>query len=153
MDKRAAIKTALTDAMKSKDEIGTATLRLVMAAMKDRDIEARAKGNADGIGDAEIMSLLQYMVKQRQESAETYAKANRPELAERENAEIAIIRKFLPQQMTEEDMRDLIGKLIIELNVADIKDMGKIMGALKARYAGQVDMGKAGGIIKERLAG
>lgn len=151
MDKRTELKTALTDAMKSKDEVGTATLRLIMAGVKDRDIEARSRGNADGIGEAEILSMLQSMIKQRQESAETYVKANRPELAAREEAEIVVIRKFLPKQMDDAEVRAVIDGLAAELGVSGIRDMGKLMGALKARYAGQLDMTAAGAFVKEKL--
>ncbi len=130
-----------------------ATIRLIVAALKDRDIEARGKGNADGISEAEILSLLQSMVKQRQESATTYSAAGRDDLAEREEAEIDVIRRFMPQQMSEEDVQKTVDTLIDELGVADIKDMGRVMAELKTRYAGQVDMARASGVVKERLAG
>lgn len=152
MDKRTEINDALKDAMKSKDSLATATIRLMVAAMKDRDIAARGNGNANGIGDAEILSMMQSMIKQRQESAEVYTKANRPELAEQELAEIEIIKRFLPQQMSENEVRSKIDELITELGVSDIKEMGKVMNALKSRYAGQLDMGRASGLIKEKLS-
>jgi uncharacterized protein YqeY len=152
MDKRTEINAALKEAMKSKDTLATATIRLIVAAMKDRDIAARGSGNANGIGDAEILSMLQSMIKQRHESAEVYTKAARPELAEQELAEIEIIKRFLPQQMSESEVREKIDGLIAELGVSDIKEMGKVMNALKSRYAGQLDMGKASGLIKEKLS-
>lgn len=153
MDKRTEFSTALVAAMKAKDELTTATLRLIVAKMREKDIEARPSGNATGIGEAEILSMLQGMIKQRQESADTYAKANRKDLADRELAEIGVIRRFMPQQMNDDDVRKTVEDLIAELGVKDIKEMGKVMGALKTRYAGQLDMGKASGLIKERLAG
>lgn len=152
MDKRTEINAALKDAMKAKDEVATGTIRLIVAAMKDRDIAARGTGNADGIGDAELLSMMQTMIKQRLESADVYKKAGRPELAAREEAEIEIIKRFLPQQMSEAEIRDKVAALITELGVGDIKEMGKVMNELKTRYAGQLDMGKASGIIKEKLS-
>ena len=152
MDKRTEINAALKDSMKSKDTVATATIRLMIAAMKDRDIAARSSGNADGIGAAEILSMLQSMVKQRQESIEIYTKAGRAELAAAEQAEIEVIRRFLPQQMSEAEVRTKIEGLISEMGVKDIKEMGKVMNELKARYAGQLDMAKASGIIKEKLS-
>lgn len=152
MEKRAEINNALKEAMKNKDQLAVATIRLIVAAMKDRDIAARGTGNADGIGDAEILSMMQSMIKQRIESTEIYIKANRPELAEQEKAEIEVIKRFLPQQMSEAEVRAKVDGLIAELGVKDIKEMGKVMNELKARYAGQLDMGKASGIIREKLS-
>jgi uncharacterized protein YqeY len=152
MDKRTEFNNALKEAMKAKDEVGTSTLRLILAALKDRDIAARGTGNASGIGDAEIMSMLQGMVKQRQESSETYREANRPELADREDQEIEVIKRFLPQQLSEAEVRKVVDGLITDLHITDIREMGKVMAELKSRYAGQMDMSKASGLIKERLA-
>ncbi len=149
---RETLKSSLTEAMKAKDELTTATLRLVIAKLREKDIELRPSGNTTGLDDAAIMTMMQSMIKQRQESAETYAKANRPELAARENDEIGVIKRFLPQQMSDEEVRKVIDGLIAELSVKDVKDMGKLMGALKTRYAGKLDMGKASGLIKERLS-
>ena len=128
------------------------TIRLITAAMKDRDIAARATGNNDGISDAEILSMLQSMIKQRQESAKTYKDANRPELAEREEAEIKVIERFLPAQMSEDEVSAAIDKIIADVGAADIKDMGKVMNELKGKFAGQIDMAKAGGMVKSKLA-
>ncbi len=153
MNKRTEFNEALKAAVKRKDVIATATVRLIIAAMKDRDIEARGRGNADGIGDAEILSMLQSMVKQRQESHETYRAAGRNDLADREAAEIQIIRGFMPQQMSEDDVAKTVDGLIVELGVKDIKEMGKVMAELKTRYAGQLDMARASGVVKQRLAG
>ena len=152
MEKRAEINNAMKEAMKNKDQLALATIRLMMAAMKDRDIAARGTGNADGISDAEILSMLQSMIKQRVESAEVYTKGNRPELAAQEMAEIDVIKRFLPQQMSESEVRAKVDALIAELGVKDIKEMGKVMNELKARFAGQLDMGKASGIIREKLS-
>lgn len=152
MEKREEINNALKEAMKNKDQLAVATIRLIIAAMKDRDIAARGTGNADGIGEAEILSMMQSMIKQRIESTEIYTKANRPELAAQETAEIEVIKRFLPQQMSESDIRAKVDGLITELGVKDIKEMGKVMNELKARYAGQLDMGKASGIIREKLS-
>jgi uncharacterized protein YqeY len=141
----------MKDAMKARDEVTLGTVRLIIAKLKEKDIEARGAGK-EAVDEAGIMSMLQGMIKQRQESADIYAKNGRPELAEKENAEIAVIQKFLPQQMDEAAMRKAIGDLVTELGVSDVRDMGKVMGELKKRYAGQMDMGKASGMIKERLA-
>ena len=153
MDKRTQFKTALTEAMKAKDEVRVGTLRLIMAALKDKDIEARGQGNADGIGEPQILSLLQNMLKQRKESSDTYRKANRADLADREDAEIKIIQEYMPQQMGDAEVQQVIEKLIAETGASGVKDMGKVMGELKNRYAGQMDMGKASGLIKQKLAG
>ncbi|MBI4031865.1 MAG: GatB/YqeY domain-containing protein [Proteobacteria bacterium] len=152
MDKRTEFTTALKEAVKARDEIATGTVRLIIAALKERDINARGSGRAEGINDSEIMSMLQGMIKQRQESAETYAKANRPELADRENKEIEVIKRFLPKQMNDDEVKKVIDGLINDMNIRDVREMGKLMAELKTRYAGQMDMGKASGMVKERLA-
>lgn len=152
MDKRAEINEALKLAMRDKNQTALATIRLILAALKDRDITARGKGQADGIDETEILSMLQSMIKQRRESAQTYCDAGREELAEREEAEIEVIQGFLPKQLSEEDILNVIDELVTETGAQSIKDMGKVMGQLKARYAGQVDMGKAGSLIKDKLA-
>ncbi|MBU0800609.1 MAG: GatB/YqeY domain-containing protein, partial [Alphaproteobacteria bacterium] len=124
MDKRTEISNALKDAMKSKDTVALSTIRLILAAMKDRDIAARGTGNAAGITDTEILSMMQTMIKQRVESSDIYTKANRPELAAQELAEIEVIKRFLPQQMSEAEVRAKVDEIISALGVADIKDMG-----------------------------
>lgn len=151
MDKRAEFNAALKDALKGKDQIAMSTIRLILAALKDRDISARGQGKADGVDENEILSMLQSMIKQRQESAKVYCDAGREELAEREEAEIEVIQRFLPKQLSEDELREIVGKIIEDTGASDIKDMGKVMGVLKTQYAGQVDMGKAGGIVKEKL--
>lgn len=151
MDKRSEFSAALKEALKSKDKIAMSTIRLIMAAMKDRDITAREKGEANGISDNEILSMLQSMIKQRQESSKTYSEAGRDDLAEREEAEIDVIRSFLPKQLSEDEIKEIIDQTVDALGVESIKDMGKVMGVLKTDYAGQIDMGKAGGLVKARL--
>jgi uncharacterized protein YqeY len=151
VEKREEFNTALKQAMKDKDQVATSTVRLILAALKDRDIAARGQGKAEGIGEAEILSMLQSMVKQRQESAKIYNEAGRIELAEREDAEITVIEKFLPKQLGDAEVAKIIESLIAETGAAGIKDMGKVMGALKSKYAGQLDMAKAGVLVKEKL--
>lgn len=153
MSKRAEITTAMKDAMRAKDEMTLSTTRLMLSKMKDLDIEDRVKGNADGIGDAQILSMLQGMVKQRQESAKVYREGNRPELAEKEENEIAVIEKFLPSQLSDAEIEKVVADIIAKTGATSVKDMGKIMAELKANYAGQLDMGKAGGVIKAKLGG
>ena len=143
---------ALKEALKNKDRVAMSTIRLIMAALKDRDITEREKGNAEGIDDAGILLMLQSMIKQRQESSKTYSEAGRDDLAEREEAEIGVIRSFLPRQLSDEEAGKVIDGLIEKLGAESIKDMGKIMAVLKDEYAGQVDMGKAGGIAKGKLS-
>ena len=151
MDKRSEITAAMKDAMRNKNQTALSTIRLISAAMKDRDIAARSQGKGEGIDDAEILSMLQSMIKQRQESAKTYCDAGREELAEREEAEIEVIKTFLPQQLSEDEVNAAIDKIIEDTGADSIKDMGKVMGVLKAKYAGQVDMSKAGALVKEKL--
>jgi uncharacterized protein YqeY len=148
---RKRLMESLTAAMKAKDE-SVSTLRLILAAVKDRDVEARGRGKKDGITDDEFLSLLQSMVKQRQESIQLYKQGNRQDLADKEQQEIAIIRTFLPQQMSEAETADAIAKVIAELGAATIKDMGRTMAALKERYAGKMDFAKASGLVKQKLS-
>jgi uncharacterized protein YqeY len=152
MTKRQELTTALKTAMQSKDQVSLSTVRLILAAVKDRDIAARGNGSEEGISDAEILSLLQSMIKQRQESSKTYADNGRPELAEREEAEIVVIQQFLPAQMSEAETSAAIDAVIADTGADSIKDMGKVMGALKEKYAGQMDMAKVGGAVKAKLA-
>ena len=149
---REDLKKALVDALKTKNEKKTATIRLINAAIKDKDIEARPKGITDGIDDTAILSLLQSMVKQRKESIEMYKQGGREDLVASEQAEIDIISAFLPQQMSTEETKTAIESVIQELGASSIKDMGKVMGALKAKYAGQMDFSIASGLIKGLLA-
>lgn len=148
---RDELKSALTKAMKDKDASCVSTLRLILAALKDRDIAARGKGNMDGIGDEDILGLLQSMVKQRRESIDMYQKGGRMELAQQEAEEISVIEKFMPAQLTAEETAEAIDSAIGEVGAESIKDMGKVMGLLKANHAGRMDFGKAGAAIKARL--
>jgi len=148
---RDRIKEAMKTAMKAKDEIGLAATRLILAALKDRDIAARSKGNTDGISDDELLGMLQSMIKQRRDSIEMYEKGGRPELAEREASEIDVIETFLPEQMSEDATNAAIDAVMKELEAASMKDMGRVMAALKERHAGSMDFGKASGLVKARL--
>ncbi len=149
---RSRLNDALKAAMKSKDELSVSTLRLILAALKDRDIAARTKDKKDGISDDQILGLLQSMIKQRRESIAAYEKGGRMELAQQEAGEIAIIEGFLPQQMNDGEMADAIDGVIAEVGAKTLKDMGKAMGALKAKYAGKMDFGKASAVVKTRLS-
>ena len=150
---RDEIKNTLVEAMKNKDAAKVNTLRLVQAAIKQKDIDARMKGVTDGIDDSALLSLLQGMIKQRKESIEMYKKGNREDLVAHEQAEIDVIQSFLPKQMDEAAMTEAIKAVISETGSSSIKDMGKVMGALRAKYAGQMDFGAASGVIKTLLAG
>jgi uncharacterized protein YqeY len=152
VEKREELNAALKEAMKSKDEIAVSTIRLILAALKDRDIALRGQGKAEGIVEAEILSMLQSMIKQRLESAKIYKDAARSDLSEREEAEIKVIERFLPKQLDESDATKAVEALITELGAKDIKDMGRVMAELKARYAGQMDMGRASGLVKQKLS-
>ncbi|MBX6366783.1 MAG: GatB/YqeY domain-containing protein [Rhodospirillales bacterium] len=142
---------ALKTAMKDKDQRTVSTVRLMISKLKERDIEARAKGNAAGIGDAEIQQMLLGMIKQRRESIELYEKGGRAELAQQEREEIAVIERFLPQQMDEAAMEAAIKAVIAELGAGSVKDMGRIMAVLKERHSGSMDFSKAGPIAKRLL--
>ena len=146
------INNALKEAMKARDERRVSTLRLVNSTIKNADIEARGGGKGP-LADSELLSVLQKMIKQRQESQELYEKGGRPELARQEADEITIITAYLPKQMSEDDIATAIDAAIKDTSAAGIKDMGKVIGALKAKYAGQMDFGKASGIVKGKLAG
>ena len=148
---RVRLNEALKDAMKAKEPCAVSTLRLIMAALKDRDIAARGKGKADGIGDDEILDLLQKMVRQRRDSIEMYEQAERQDLVDKEAAEIEVIERFLPKQLNEEEIRGVVGEVIGELEARSIKDMGRVMGALKQRFAGRMDFGRASALVKDQL--
>ena len=148
---RARLNDELKSAMKAKDQRAVSTVRLILAALKDRDIAARTKGNTDGIGEEEIADLLQKMVRQRRESIELYEQGNRLDLAQQEREEIVVIERFLPKQMSEADMAAAVAAMIDELGVGSIKDMGRVMAALKQRHAGQMDFAKASALVKQRL--
>jgi len=148
---RQALNDALKEAMKARDQRATSTIRMVLAKLKDKDIEARGAGNQDGIDESAVLSVLQGMVKQRRESIELYKQGNRADLVDQEAAEIAVIERFLPQQMDEAQTRAAIGAVIADIGAAGIKDMGRTMAALKERHAGEMDFQKASALVKEAL--
>ena len=148
---RDQINDALKDAMKAKDQRRISTLRLVNAALKNADIEARGQGK-EGLGDEAILGLLQKMIKQRQEAIDLYEKGGRAELAQQEREEADIIASYLPKQMSEIEMKAAIEAAIKETGAASMKDMGKVIGSLRTKYAGQMDFSRASGLVKERLS-
>ena len=150
---REQLPDALKSALKDKDAWAVSTLRLIMAALKDRDIAARGKDNSEGIGDDEILQMLQTMVKQRRDSIAMYEKGGRLELAEQEAEEIVIVQRFLPEQLDASATESAVEKTIADLGATGLKDMGAVMGALRDNYAGQMDFGRASGIVKARLGG
>ena len=141
----------MKEAMKAKDQRRLSTLRMINAALKDRDIANRTETSREGISDDEILGLLGKMIKQREESAEAFDKGGRPEMAKSEREEVEIIRSFMPKQMSADEQRAAIQSVIADVGAASMKDMGKIMAALKERHAGQMDFGKASGMVKELL--
>ena len=151
---RQDINAALKTAMMAKDRRATLTLRLILAALNDREIAARGEGDDDSaIADDAILDILQKMIKQRHESIAQYEKGDRPDLVAQESEEIDIITRFLPKQMDEAEITQAIGAVVDELDATTIKDMGRIMGALKKRYAGRMDFSKAAQRAKARLGG
>ena len=144
------INNALKEAMKAKNERAVSTLRMVNSTLKNADIEARGAGKP-ALGDAEVLPILQKMIKQRQESVELYQKGGRADLVRQEQEEIAIISGYLPKQMSEAEMAAAIEAAIKETGAASMKDMGKVIGVLRGKYAGQMDFGKASGIVKSKL--
>ena len=152
MDMRTRVGTALKDAMKAKDAERLSTLRLINAAIKDRDIALRgSEEDAGGCGDTEVLSILGRMVKQRQESARAYEEGGRLELAEKEMNEIKVIETFLPKKLSDEEAEAAIAAAIDAVGAESIRDMGKVMGELKGKYTGQMDFGKVGPIVKAKL--
>ena len=151
MDLRSRITEGMKDAMRAKEADRLSTLRLINAAIKDRDIAARGDGEEGPVGDDVVLALLGKMVKQRQESARAYEEGARMELAEKELAEIRVIEEFLPRQLTEAEVEAAIVSAIAETGAASIRDMGRVMAALKARHTGQMDFGRAGTALKARL--
>lgn len=144
------INKALTEAMKAKNERAVSTLRMVNSTLKNADIEARTTGKP--LDDAAVLSILQKMIKQRQESVELYKKGNRADLVKQEEEEIAIIAAYLPKQMSDAEMAAAIEAAIAETGAAGMKDMGKVIGVLRGKYAGQMDFGKASGAVKAKLS-
>jgi len=144
------INNALKEAMKAKNERAVSTLRMVNSTLKNADIEARGAGKP-ALGDAEVLAVLQKMIKQRQESVELYQKGGREDLAVQEREEIAIISAYLPKQMSEDEVKAAIEAAVAETGAAGMKDMGKVIGVLRGKYAGQMDMAKASALVKARL--
>ncbi len=152
MTLREQVNAALKQAMKDKAGARLSTLRLINAAIKDQDIAARGGDNAEGVDDAAILAILGKMVKQRQESVRAYEEGGRLDLAEREREEIAVITEFLPKQLSDDEVNAAVDSAIAETGASSIRDMGRIMGALKGKYAGQMDFGVVGPMIKDRLS-
>jgi len=152
MDMRTRISDALKDAMRARDTARLSTLRLISAAIKDRDIALRGEGREDGVNDAEILAILGKMVKQRQESARAYEEGGRLELAEKELSEITIIEEYLPRQLSDEETSKAIQDAIKATGATSLRDMGPVMAALKGSYTGQIDFAKVGPMVKELLS-
>ena len=146
------LQKALKEAMLAKDILTTSAVRMIIAGQKEKDVEARGKGQ-EKASDAELMSMMQGMIKQRNDSIKMFLEGNRPELAEKEKAEISVIERFLPKQMDESETQAAVKEIIAETGANSMKDMGKVMGALKAKYAGSLDMGKVNTIVKALLSG
>ncbi|HHW34109.1 MAG TPA: GatB/YqeY domain-containing protein [Paracoccus solventivorans] len=153
MELRARIQDATKAAMKARDQLRLSTLRLIGAAIKDREIAARGEPGEGKLTEDDLVALLSRMVKQRQESARAYEEGGRLELAEREQAEIGIIQEFLPRQLDPAEVAAAIDAVIAELGATGVRDMGRVMGALRERHAGQMDFGAAGALVKKRLMG
>ena len=149
---RARLNESLKEAMKAKEARRVSTLRMVMAALKDRDIAARTEDSREGVADDEVLQMLSKMVKQRRDSIAAFEQGGRPELAAVEAEEIAIIEEFLPRQMAEAEVQAAAAAVIAELGAAGPKDMGRVMAALKERHAGQMDFGRASGVVKSLLS-
>jgi uncharacterized protein len=148
---RQKITDALKEAMKARDDLTVSTVRLVIARLKEQDIEARGRGKSSGIGDSEIQQMLQGMIKQRRDSIVLYEQGKRPELAAKEQGEIAIIERFLPQQLGEAELEAAVKAVIAALGAQGMKDMGRVMAALRERHAGQFDAAKASQTVKRLL--
>jgi uncharacterized protein YqeY len=148
---RSELTEALKVSLKAQDKCAVSTIRLILAALKDRDIRARVDGNADGVSDDDVLTLLQTMVKQRGESIRLYEEGGRLELAEREREEVEVIRRFMPKPLEEDEMDGAVQEAIREIGARDIKDMGKTMALLKQRYSGRMDFSKASGMVRQAL--
>jgi len=141
----------LKTAMRAKEQRAVSTIRMVLAELKLRDIAAREKGNAAGVGDAEIVDMMQKLVRQRRDSIEAYEKGGRPELAQQEAEEIAVIERYLPQGLSEAETAAAVAEAIAATGAKSVKDMGRVMAHLKERHAGRMDFGKVGALVKQRL--
>lgn len=149
---RERLSESLKSAMKAKDAQRSATVRLILAALKDRDIAGRSSGKSEGLSEDEILNMMQTMIRQRRDSIEMYKKGRRDDLVEQEESEIRIIEEFLPKQMSEDEVSTASREVIEELGASSIKDMGQVMGKLRSRYAGQMDFGKASQVVKSLLS-
>lgn len=148
---REEIKNAMKEAMKAKDSIALSTTRMILSAIKNKDVEVRVKDKEEA-DDADILSILQNMIKQRKDSAKMYLEGGREELAQKENDEISVIERFLPKQMSEEEIEAAVSEVVASTGASSMKDMGKVMGALRDKYAGQMDFGIASVKIKAQLS-
>ena len=149
---RDILRKSLKDAMRARDTQKISTIRLINAAIKDRDIAIRSEDNLEGVSDEEILSILSKMIKQRKESAKQYEEGGRLELAQQEFEEIEIIENFLPRQLDLNEIEQIVKKIILEINANSLRDMGKVMSLLKENYSGKMDFGKAGVVAKELLS-
>ncbi|CUH68368.1 hypothetical protein TL5118_02612 [Thalassovita autumnalis] len=152
MELRERVMAGMKQAMKDKNTTRVSTLRLINAAIKDRDIAARGEGREEGVGDADVLAILGKMVKQRQESARQYEEASRFDLAEQELVEIKVIEDFLPRQLNDDEVAAAVDAAITAVEGSSIRDMGKVMGVLKEKYTGQMDFGAVGPMVKNRLS-
>ena len=148
---RSELTEALKVSMKAQEKRAVSTIRLILAALKDRDICARADGNADGVPDGDVLTLLQTMVKQRLESIRLYEEGGRLELAEQEREETEVIKRFMPRELDGDELDDAVQQAIREIGAKDMKDMGKTMALLKQRYPGRMDFSKASGMVRQAL--
>jgi uncharacterized protein YqeY len=148
---RTRLSEALKEAMRAKDERKVGTVRLILSALKSKDIDARPSGNTTGIGDPEILQMMNGMIKQRRESIEMFEKGNRPELAKQEAEEIEIIQSFMPKQMDEAEVAAAVKEAVAASGAASVKDMGKVMAVLKEKYTGKMDFSKVSGVVKQQL--
>ena len=149
---RQQLNDALKAAMKAQDKRRVSTLRLILAALKDRDIAARSGDNGDGISETDILGMLQTMIRQRQDSTEQFKQGGRKDLADKEQEEIAVIQDFLPDQLDEGEVGEACREVVAELEAGGLKDMGRVMGELKSRYTGRMDFAKASAVVKELLS-
>ena len=148
---RQAFRDRLKEAMKARDSRTVSTVRLILASLKDRDVAERGQGNPDGLSDGEIQRMLQAMIKQRRESIALYRQGNRPDLAQQESEEIVVIESFLPRQLDEGEIEAAAKAVIDEMGATTVKDLGKVMAALRERHTGVIDLGRAGAIVRRLL--
>jgi uncharacterized protein YqeY len=152
MELREKVNAAVKQAMRDKEKDRLTTLRLINAAIKDRDIAVRGEGREQGVDESEVLAILGKMVKQRRESAKTYEEGGRLDLAEREMNEISVIEEFLPRALNAAEIKAAVDAAVAEVGADSIRDMGRVMGALKAKYTGQMDFGAVGPLVKDRLS-